>query len=88
MNTMTQDILREQQLAELALAIKHHDHHYNMSDDFRVYNSGRINKEAILNLLQETFDKKSEQLEFWNEHAPNGCGYTKTYINELKAEGN
>ena len=88
MNTMEQDILREQQLAELALAIKHHDHHYNMSDDHGVWQRGVRNSEVLNEILNEMFNKKSERLEFWNEHAPDGCGYTKTYINELKAEGN
>ena len=46
------------------------------------------NKEAILERLEEVFDKKSEQLEFWNEHAPEGRGYVKGYINELKSQGN
>tara|TARA_R100001509_G_C4805845_1_gene194703 strand:+ start:342 stop:608 length:267 start_codon:yes stop_codon:yes gene_type:complete len=88
MNTMTQDLLREQQLAELATAIKHHDHYYQMSDDHRVFLSGTAEKEAILERLEEVFDKKSEQLEFWNEHAPEGKGYVKGYINELKSQGN
>ena len=88
MNTMTQDLLREQQLAELATAIKHHDHYYQMSDDHRVFLSGTAEKEAILEPLEEVFNKKSEQLEFWNEHAPEGRGYVKGYINELKSQGN
>ena len=87
MNTDAQDMVREQKLAEIALAIRHHDHHYQMSDDFRVYNSGRINKEIILDRLSKIFSKKSEQLEFWNSNCPDGVGYRQEYINELKAEG-
>ena len=85
---MTKEILREQKLAELALAIKHHDHYYQMSDDHRVFLSGTAEKEAIIERLEEVFDKLSEQLEFWNEHAPEGRGYVKGYINELKSQGN
>ena len=88
MNTMTQDILREQQLAELALAIKHHDHHYNMSDDHGVWRRGVKEREFLTEKLDELFNKKSEALEFWNEHAPKGCGYTKAWIEALKAKGN
>ena len=88
MNTMAQDILREQKLAELALAIRHHDHYYQMSDDHRIFLSGTAEKEAILERLEEVFDKKSEQLEFWHEQAPEGSGYVKGYINEIKSQGN
>ena len=58
-----------------------------MSDDHRVFLSGTAEKEAILERLEAVFDKKSEQLEFWNEHAPKGCGYTQAYIDELKSQG-
>ena len=88
MNTMTKDLLREYELAKLALAIKNHDHYHQMSDDHRVFLSGTAEKEAILERLEEVFNKKSEQLEFWNEHAPEGKGYVKGYINELKSQGN
>ena len=88
MNNTPQDILREQHLAELALAIKHHDHHYNMSDDNSVWRAGVREREVINEALDEMFSKKSEALEFWNEHAPDGRGYTKAWIEALKAKGN
>ena len=87
MNTMAQDILREQQLAELALAIKHHDHHYNMSDDNSVWRSGVREREVINDRLAELFDKQSERCEFYNENAPDGARFTQAWINELKAQG-
>ena len=73
---------------ELAQAIKNHDHYYQYSDDHRVYSSGMAQRNGIMELLKVVFDKKSEQLKFWNEHAPEGCGYTKTYIQELIDNGN
>ena len=85
---MTQDVLREQQLAELALAIKNHDHHYNSSDDHAVWRAGVSEREAINDRLVELFDKQSERCEFYNENTPDGLGYTQSYIDELKAEGN
>tara|TARA_Y100001937_G_scaffold103238_1_gene142245 strand:- start:136 stop:402 length:267 start_codon:yes stop_codon:yes gene_type:complete len=87
MNTMAQDMVREQKLAELALAIRHHDHHHNMSDDYRVYSSGRSERDTIMQELETMFDKVSDRLEFWNSNCPDGVGYTEDYINELKAEG-
>ena len=78
----------EQKIAELAIVIKHHDHYYNMSDDHRVYSSGRAERDHIMSELEEMFSKRSEQLEFWNEHAPDKCGYIQSYIDELKEEGN
>ena len=88
MNTMAQDIIREEKLAKLALAIKHHDHYYNMSDDHGVWQKGVRNSEVLNDKLNELFNKKSEGLEFWNEHAPDGCGYTKNWIEALKSKGN
>ena len=87
MNIDSQDLVREQRLAELALAIRHHDHHHNMSDDYRVYSSGRAERRAIMDVLELMFDKLSDRLEFWNSNCPDGFGYTEDYINELKAEG-
>jgi len=87
MNTMAQDILREEKLAELALAIRHHDHYYNMSDDHRVYSSGRSERDHIMSELETMFNKVSDRLEFWNTNCPDSVGYTQEYINELKAEG-
>jgi len=87
MNTTEQDILREQQLSELASRIKYHDHYYNMSEDHGVWRRGVADRDDITQRLEETFSKRSEQLEFWNEHAPKGCGYTQAYIDELKSQG-
>ena len=84
---MTQDILREQQLAELALAIKHHDHHYNRSDDHAVWRAGVSEREAINDRLVELFDKQSERCEFYNQNAPAGARWTQAWIDELKAQG-
>ena len=87
MNTDIQDMVREQRLAELALAIRHHDHYHNMSDDYSVYSSGRSERDTIMQELETMFDKVSDRLEFWNSNCPDGVGYTEDYINELKAEG-
>jgi hypothetical protein len=84
---MTKDLLREYELAKLALAIKNHDHYYNMSEDHGVWRRGVADREDITQHLEEMFSKRSEQLEFWNEHAPKGCGYTQAYIDELKSQG-
>ena len=84
---MAQDILREQQLSKLASRIKYHDHYYNMSDDHGVWRRGVADREDITQRLEETFSKRSELLEFWNEHAPEGCGYTQEFIDELKSQG-
>ena len=84
---MEQDVLREQQLSELASRIKYHDHYYNMSDDHGVWRRGVADREDITQRLEETFSKRSERLEFWNEHAPEGCGYTQEFIDELKSKG-
>ena len=84
---MTKDILREQKLAELALAIRHHDHYHNMSDDYSVYSSGRSERDAIMDELDTIFNKVSDKLEFWNTNCPDNVGYRQEYINELKSEG-
>ena len=84
---MTKEILREQKLAELALAIRHHDHYHNMSDDYSVYSSGRSERSAIMDELDTMFDKVSDKLEFWNTNCPDNVGYRQEYINELKSEG-
>jgi sulfatase maturation enzyme AslB (radical SAM superfamily) len=84
---MTKDILREQKLAELALAIRHHDHYHTMSDDYRVYSSGRSERDHIMSELDTMFDKVSDKLEFWNSNCPDNVGYRQEYINELKSEG-
>jgi hypothetical protein len=87
MNTDAQDMVREMKLAKIALAIRHHDHHHNMSDDYRVYSSGRSERDTIMHELEAMFDKVSDRLEFWNSNCPKGVGYRQEYINELKAEG-
>tara|TARA_Y100001937_G_scaffold60392_1_gene82730 strand:- start:321 stop:578 length:258 start_codon:yes stop_codon:yes gene_type:complete len=84
---MTKDILREQKLAELALAIRHHDHYHNMSSDHRVYSLGRSERDTIMKELETMFDKVSDRLEFWNSNCPDNVGYRQEYINELKSEG-
>ena len=84
---MTKDILREQKLAELALAIRHHAHYHNMSDDYSVYSSGRSERDAIMDELDTMFNKVSDKLEFWNTNCPDNVGYRQEYINELKSEG-
>ena len=84
---MAQDILREEKLAELALAIRHHDHYYNMSDDNSVWRAGVREREAIKDRLAELFDKQSERCEVYNENAPDGARLTQAWINELKAQG-
>ena len=84
---MAQDILREQQLSKLASRINYPDHYYNMSDDHGVWRRGVADREDITQRLEETFSKRSELLEFWNEHAPEGCGYTQEFIDELKSQG-
>ena len=84
---MTKDILREQKLAELALAIRHHDQYHNMSDDYSVYSSGRSERDAIMDELDTMFNKVSDKLEFWNTNCPDNVGYRQEYINELKSEG-
>jgi 6-phosphogluconate dehydrogenase len=73
---------------ELAQAIKNHDHHFQYSDDHRVWTAGRARRDEILNELAKQFDKKSQRLMFWNEYAPENCGYTKSYIQELINNGN
>ena len=72
---------------DLAHAIKHHDHYYMYSDDGGVFRRGSTDRDMILDALEKQFDKKSQRLMFWNEHAPEGCGYTKKYIQELIDNG-
>ena len=73
---------------ELSQAIKNHDHHWQFSDDHRVWSGGRAHRDMILEELEKMFNKKSERLIFWNEHAPKGSGYAKSYIQELIDNGN
>ena len=73
---------------ELAEMLQKFDHYTHYSDDYSVAKRGRIQKEFILKMMDELFDKKSEALEFYNENTPEGVGYIQSYIDELKAEGN
>ena len=73
---------------ELAEMLQKLDHFTQYSDDYRVVKQGILKKEFILKMMDELFDKKSEALEFYNENTPDGLGYTQSYIDELKAEGN
>ena len=73
---------------ELQQLLKSMDHYTQYSDDYSVVESGRKQRDFILEQLDKLFDKKSEGLEFYNENTPDGVGYTKDYINELKQEGN
>ena len=73
---------------ELAKMLQNLDHYTQYSDDYSVVKQGIIKKEFILKMMDELFDKKSEALEFYNDNTPDGVGYIKSYIDELKAEGN
>ena len=72
----------------LAEIIQDLDHYTQYSEDYSVVRRGIKQKEFVLEMMNELFDKKSEALEFYNENTPDGLGYTKSYIDELKAEGN
>ena len=73
---------------ELQQYLQSMDHYTMMSCDFGVFERGRKLRDFVLEQLDKLFDKKSEALEFYNENTPDGLGYTKSYIDELKAEGN
>ena len=72
----------------LAEIIQDLDHYTQYSEDYSVVRRGIKQKEFILKMMDELFDKKSEALEFYNENTPEGVGYIQSYIDELKAEGN
>ena len=72
----------------LAEIIQDLDHYTQYSDDYSVVRRGIKQKEFILDMMDELFDKKSEALEFYNDNTPDGVGYIQSYIDELKAEGN
>ena len=72
---------------ELAKMLQNFDHYTHYSEDYSVVKRGIKQKEFILKMMDELFDKKSEALEFYNENTPDGVGYTQQYINELKLEG-
>jgi len=73
---------------ELAKMLQNFDHYTHYSEDYSVVKRGIKQKEFILEMMDELFDKKSEALEFYNENTPAEVGYTQSYIDELKAEGN
>jgi hypothetical protein len=73
---------------ELQQLLKSMDHYTQYSDDYSVVEHGRKQRDFILEQLDNLFSKKSEGLEFYNENTPDGLGYTQSYIDELKAEGN
>ena len=72
----------------LAEIIQDLDHYTQYSEDYSVVRRGIKQKEFVLEMMNELFDKKSEALEFYNENTPDGVGYIQSFIDELKAEGN
>ena len=51
--------------------IQDFDYHYQMSDDMRVYNSGRAAEKEIKELYKSlSNNEKEEVLEFWNGNQP------------------
>jgi len=72
----------------LAEIIQDLDHYTQYSEDYSVVRRGIKQKEFVLEMMNELFDKKSEALEFYNKNTPDGVGYIQSYIDELKAEGN
>ena len=72
----------------LAEMLQNLDHYTHYSEDYSVVRRGIKQKEFILDMMDELFDKKSEALEFYNENTPDSVGYMQSYIDELKAEGN
>ena len=73
---------------ELAKMLQNFDHYTHYSEDYSVVKRGIKQKEFILKMMDELFDKKSEALEFYNDNTPEGVGYMQSYIDELKKEGN
>ena len=78
-------IMTKLELKELLQSMAHYTQY---SDDFRVYQYGRKQQDFVLKQLDKLFDKKSEALEFYNENVPKDVGYTQSYIDELKSQGN
>ena len=72
----------------LAEIIQDLDHYTQYSEDYSVVRRGIKQKEFVLEMMDELFDKKSEALEFYNENTPDGVGFIQSYIDELKKEGN
>ena len=72
----------------LAEIIQDLDHYTQYSEDYSVVRRGIKQKEFVLEMMDELFDKKAEALEFYNENTPDGVGYIQSFIDELKAEGN
>ena len=73
---------------ELQKLLQSMDHYTQYSDDHSVFTKGNNLRNLVDKSLEELFDKKSEALEFYNENTPDDVGYTQTYIDELKSEGN
>ena len=73
---------------ELAEILQNFDHYTDYSEDYSVVKRGIKQKEFILKMMDELFDKRSEALEFYNDNTPDGVGYIQSFIDELKAEGN
>ena len=73
---------------ELQQYLQSMDHYTMMSCDFRVFEQGRKQRDFVLEQLDKLIDKKSEALECYNENVPKDVGYTQSYIDELKSEGN
>ena len=73
---------------EIAEILQNFDHYTDYSEDYSVVKQGIKQKEFILKMMDELFDKRSEALEFYNDNTPDGVGYIQSFIDELKAEGN
>ena len=73
---------------ELQKLLQSMDHYTMYSEDYSVFKQGNSLRNLVNKSLEELFDKKSEALEFYNENTPDDVGYTQTYIDELKSEGN
>ena len=72
----------------LAEIIQDLDHYTQYSEDYSVVRRGIKQKEFVLEMMDELFDKKSEALEFYNENTPDGVGYIQSFIDELEEKGN
>ena len=73
---------------ELQKLLQSMDHYTMYSEDYSVFKQGNNLRNLVNKSLEELFDKKSEALEFYNKNTPDDVGYTQTYIDELKSEGN
>ena len=73
---------------QLSKIISELDHNYQYSEDFNVVKNGRQELLFVMDELSKLFDKRSEQLEFYNANVPDNVSYMQSYIDELKAERN